>query len=237
MNYRGFFGVLLAWLPFVCQAAPQLDKAVITKEVKSYLYQVYEQQFPELDLAEDVKFRPSNLDKRLALSACDTPLKKVINSPQPMAANITVKLSCESGSQWTIYVPVKVEIYTDVLVANRNLAKGTLLSEADMNYARMNIAQAGMGYFEDLSQVVGMELKRGVRAGNTIQSSVLTAPTVVKRGDTVQLQATIAGVAVVTSGEALSHGQLGQQIRVRNSRSQRIVDAVVTAPGKVSVSL
>jgi flagella basal body P-ring formation protein FlgA len=38
-------------------------------------------------------------------------------------------------------------------------------------------------------------------------------------------------------GEALESGSIGQQIRVRNTRSERTVRARITAPGQVEVDM
>ncbi|MOA35657.1 flagellar basal body P-ring biosynthesis protein FlgA [compost metagenome] len=51
------------------------------------------------------------------------------------------------------------------------------------------------------------------------------------------IRARSSRVNVVMPGEALANGVPGQQIRVRNLQSQRVVKARVVEPGTVEVGL
>ena len=55
------------------------------------------------------------------------------------------------------------------------------------------------------------------------------------RNDSVLIRAGQSGLAIVTTGKALSDGAIGDEIRVQNSKSKRIIDGVITAVGEVSV--
>ena len=58
-----------------------------------------------------------------------------------------------------------------------------------------------------------------------------------RKGDQVVIRAKTNAINVFMPGEALSDGVPGEQIRVRNLRSQRIVRARVVEPGTAEVSL
>ncbi len=58
---------------------------------------------------------------------------------------------------------------------------------------------------------------------------------VVCRNDSVLIQAISNGMNITTKGTALSDGSLGQQIRVKNDKSNRIIDAQVSGIGEVVV--
>ncbi len=244
MLHRGFFtlcpklfgvalGLLLVLNPAGAEAAS--DDAV-RATVVDYVWQFYADSLGPT-AREDVDIRPGNLDPRLNLAECDTPLVSEMSSPEPLAANLTVKVQCTGSKPWTIYVPVKVDRFARVVVAGRNLARGTVLSEADITVARMNIAQAGTGYLEDPVEVLGKELQRSLRLGNSVQHASLREPTVIRRGDSVEVTAISGGIAVAARAEALSHGRLGERIKVKNARSKRVVEATVTGPGAVAISL
>jgi flagella basal body P-ring formation protein FlgA len=53
----------------------------------------------------------------------------------------------------------------------------------------------------------------------------------------VVIRAQTGAVNVVMPGEAMADGVPGEQIRVRNLRSQRIIKARVVEPGAVQVTL
>ena len=59
----------------------------------------------------------------------------------------------------------------------------------------------------------------------------------VKRGDIVTILAEIKGLTVRVNGNALTDGHRGDEIRVKNQRSKRILQAEVIGPGTVRVRL
>lgn len=60
---------------------------------------------------------------------------------------------------------------------------------------------------------------------------------VVHKGDQVVISAGSSTIQVKMPGEALSAGAIGDQIRVRNLNSKRVVKARVTGPGQVEVAM
>lgn len=237
MIHRAFFMLVALSTCLPVKALAYTDKALIVSEVRQYLHGLYLNHYSEQQLREKVQFTVSNLDNRLRLAECDQPLEQQLNANSALASQVTVKVSCNGSSPWSIYVPVKVDVFAQVAVASRNLSRGKSLSADDIRFARVNVAQSGPGYFEVPDDLIGMELKRSLRAGETLSRSMIRPPMVVKRGDAVSLEASIAGIQVVTMGEALANGHVGQRIRVRNARSRRIIDAEIIGPGRVQASM
>ena len=60
---------------------------------------------------------------------------------------------------------------------------------------------------------------------------------VVSKGDQVVISAASASINVRMPGEALANGAPGEQIRVRNLSSSRVIRARVKAPGQVQVDM
>lgn len=232
MRYRNFLlGLLALYLPLISNAE-QIAASSLTDEIKTFIYTQLEQRNSD---SIELNVVVSNLDPRLKLDKCDEPLNKRIASQTIHSSNLSIKVSCRSPKPWSIYVPAQIEQYAQVAVVARNLRSGTVLSDADVNLTRMNIAQVGNGYLLDPLRAIGKELKRSLSMGQAVKISHLKEPQIIKRGDKVVLEAGNRAVKVVTSGKALSAGQLGEQIRVRNSKSERVVDATVIAPGRARV--
>jgi len=84
---------------------------------------------------------------------------------------------------------------------------------------------------------VGKALKRPASIGDTIMRHNLTRPLVIKRGDQVTLEASAGAITVVASGVAMSNGHIGEQIKVKNTSSKRIVNARIVNQGTVRVTL
>lgn len=205
-------------------------------EVKQFAEAQLAPNYPHLSLGDSLRVTPGNLDSRLKLRACSSPLQMVLSAPATGASNMTVKTQCPAGNRWTIYVPLKVETYEDIAVAANTVGRGDVLDGTDIRMQRMNTSLLASGFVRDSARLVGQEARRQLRAGEVIKLNYVQAPDVVFKGDTVVLKARSRALTVATEGTALSNGQMGQQIKVRNNRSLRVVDGLVMGPGEVQVS-
>lgn len=188
-------------------------------------------------LDKDLKIDVGNLDSRLRLARCGQPLEMDVNTPAHMTANATIKTTCAGTQRWSIYVPVDIEVYSEIVVASRTLKRGSTIGEEDLNFQVINIARYGSGHVQDAKRIVGQELTRSVNAGEAIKLSHVRPAQVVSKGDTVVIEVRGNMIAVAVNGEALENGHVGKQIRVRNNQSKRVVDGVVSGPGRVSISI
>ena len=149
---------------------------------------------------------------------------------------MTVRVRCEDKKPWSIFVPAKIDIITDMVVASRSVSRGTVISEQDLHMTRTKTSNISHAYFDSIEQVAGMEARRTLRSGMPIRQSAVKAATVVRKGDKVVLEAGNRSFSVIAPGQAMADGHIGKQIRVKNTETQRIVDARIVAPGKVQVA-
>src|SRR5690606_10363778 len=112
--------------------------------------------------------------------------------------------------------------------------RGRTLTANDLKLQRINIAKARRGYYNRLEDVVGLTAKRRIRAGQTLTPALLEQSMAVRRGQPVKIIASHEGIEASTSGEALSDGQPVDVIRVRNVRSEKVIDAKVLESGVVT---
>lgn len=211
--------------------APQ-DLAAIQTQVTDYLQQYY--QNPNI---ERINITVGRLDPRLRLAACQSPLELNHQDVERRGGNLTVHTRCPGPSPWALYVPVEVAVYREIAVASRSLGRGHRLSAGDITLAVRDTGQLRQGFVTETEATVGMALRRPLQAGDPVRLSQLEAPTVVRRGDQVRLKARTGTITVDTKGTALSDGRVGDQVRVRNDRSERVVRGRVTGPGAVEIVL
>lgn len=174
------------------------------------------------------------LDDRLNLSTCQIPL--TIEAPQPLELGRShIKVACQDTTPWALNVPTNVNLFADIVVLNQPLAKDQVIDEAHLDLQRQNLADQRNGYYLKKEQVIGKQSKRAL-AGQTILNSYLILPALmIYKGDKVMIIASKGAMSVKMPGEALNDGREGRQIRVKNSRSERIVRGKVVAPGQVLV--
>lgn len=231
-------GIAALYLPvLVAQAAnnpaSQYHSATdIQQQVQVYL----EQQFAGQNHFERIEITVNTPDPRLRLKHCSQGLE--LNSTQHAQLNNrhTVKVACKNGQPWTIFVSARILAYAKILVAAVPLVRGQIISR-DQLQTQVRRYKLNDRTFSDSKQLLGMQLKRSISQGEAIRSHFITAPKVVKRGDEVVLAALLGNTQITTEATALTDGKIGDQIRVKNNRSTRIVKARVIAPGRVEVVL
>lgn len=179
----------------------------------------------------------SRLDARLRLHRCSEPLQASLEGNKPPVGRLTVRVRCNGDTPWSIFVPAHVSLFLDVVVARHPVKRNSLLQPGDLMLAERDVGSLGQGYFLDPRQAVGSLATRALNSGQPVLASQLRQPPMVKRGDQVVISARSGAISVRMPGEALSDGSQGQQIRVRNLRSQRVVQARVVAPGQVEVPM
>ncbi|HCF2924651.1 TPA: flagellar basal body P-ring formation protein FlgA [Pseudomonas aeruginosa] len=161
----------------------------------------------------------NRVDPRLRLAECDRDLTLSQESPAQPIGRVTVRISCEGSAPWTIFMPAQVKLFRQVVVAVQPLKRAHVLEDADIALVERDVGLLTQGYLTDPARVVGQKLRRPVV------------------NDQVVILARTATINVKMPGEALSDGAPGQQIRVRNLRSQRIIKARVIEPGTVEVNM
>ncbi len=208
------------------------DRQAIIDSVHRYLTQTVQQRQGRHEI------HVGHIDPRLRLPACQGPL--LVNHAYGHAPigklNLTVR--CQKQKKpWQIYVTARVDEYQKVLVSNSYLPRNRAISRADLHLEEKNIATLNRGYYRQADAILGLIVKRPLRAGQVISPGALRPPLLVKRGEKVTIVAKRKGLAVRMVGRALADGALGASIRVRNNRSKRVIEGRVSAAGIVQASL
>ena len=217
--------------------------AQIREAVQEYLHSFHpeaarsaENNGTDPALAHRVDIDIGQLDPRLRIDACAVPLETGMNLQQEPVGRITVRVDCRDPAQaWTRYVPATVRVFEPVLVSTRSIDRGELLSDADMTLQSMDLSRLRQAVLRDPDTARGMEARRRIAAGTPLTHGVLAAPLLIERGDTIILSAQRGTVRIQNQATALQSGELGERINVRNERSNRTMQAIVTGPGEARI--
>lgn len=183
------------------------------------------------------KFRVGRLDPRLRLAPCATPLQVSFAHGSRPWGNATVGVQCTGPKAWTIYVPLRVSVLKEVVVAARSIARGLPLKREDLTVRNEDLTGLSRTYLTSPDQVLGMIPKRPLSMGTVLSLDMVQAPRLIKRGQQVTIIAKSAGIEVRMTGEALADGSRGETIRVRNILTRRVIQAVVAGVGVVEVKV
>lgn len=176
------------------------------------------------------------IDNRLSMADCDIPLTAELTSQREIG-RVNIQVRCDGSNTWTLYVPAEVNIFQSIVVLTEPVGRGAVLRADQLTLREVDISQLHGGFYTRIDDVVGLVSKRLLSTGKPLLESLLEPPVVVHRGDAVVVTAASNGLTVKMPGVALADGQAGQQISVRNTQSDRVVEAEVTGPGQVRVTM
>ena len=176
------------------------------------------------------------LDKRLRLGKCSKPLHAFTTGNRIPAGAINIGVRCDVPD-WKVRIPARVRAYTKVLVAKQPIAKGSIIHAQDLRLERHDVGKYFAGVFLKQPDLLGMVAKRSIRQSTVITPRMVKPRRLVSRGEIITILAESNGLTIRTSGEALMHGQRGQIITVKNSRSGKKISGEVIARSTVRVKM
>lgn len=204
----------------------------IYAKVKEYVSKQIDQN-PGNEVSVDI----GQLDKRLKMKRCSRELQAFMPKGSRQLGNTTVGVKCTGKTPWSMHVPVTINRFKAVLVANHQLQKGHMLEAGDAGLKRKNIALLPYGYLDSHDKLKGLKLKRRVRAGTVLTPSMLKKPQIVSRGQQLSIIAHSGRMMVRVDGKALANGAIGDRIKVMNLKSKQKLEGIVTASGDVRVDI
>ena len=186
------------------------------------------------DTAKVIK---GKLDSRLRLRQCIKPLEGFLPAGGRTIGKITVGVRCTDSAPWSLYVPLQVSVFREVVVAVDLLTRGSVLSSSDVRLASVDLADLPHGYITDINDAAGKKLKRRLQPGAALTPAALEEPQIIKRGQRVTIVARSGRMEVRMAGKALDHGAVGKRIGVVNLSSKQKLEGVVTASGEVMIDI
>ena len=137
----------------------------------------------------------------------------------------------------TARMPVSGRAYgtVDVPVLTHRVSPGDTISANDVDWVELRADHAGTDVAASEAQLIGMTPKRGIPVNQPVRVRDLQSPRMVDKGTLVTITLVSANLSLSAQGKALQEGGKGDVIRVVNTQSNRIVEAVISGPGQVSV--
>ena len=218
-------------------AIPTTPAAALHKAVVDWVAQT------QSVAAESVVLAP--MDPRLQVKACASPLAMDL----PFASPDTIRVRCAQPA-WQLYVRVSVPGRVasagpgkaepapvqkrQVLVAAVPLQRGMSLTAAHVRLAEVDTSGMPANVLEQVSQVLHAEVVRDVRPDTPLRSQDIRPTVLVKRGQMVLMSIGQAqGFQISARVEAMQDGRYGEQIKLKNRDSGRMLTGQVKGPNQV----
>lgn len=123
----------------------------------------------------------------------------------------------------------------EVLVLTRSISAGEIIQPQDLAYQSVQAHQAGSDLPSSPEAVIGKTARWALREGGVVKSRELTSPVVVRRSEQVQVEWSNGRMTLAMTGTAQKDGAVGDIIQVVNPTSKKIIDVVITGPGRGAV--
>jgi len=166
----------------------------------------------------------------------------------PFASRETVRVRCQSDAPWQMYLhlvlasPVAIAPLSKasdaapasprkVVVATQLLRRGIIVSTEQLQ----EIEHSGVGLdpqaVSSVKDLENGEMVRDMPAGTPLRSHDVKRALLVKQGQSVLLTIFLGnGLSVTARVDALQDGRMGEQVRLKNPDSGRLVSGIVTGP-------
>lgn len=227
----------LDWRP-----ASGLDQVVVerasriigTDEIIDQLKQALMARTP----LEDAEVKLDRADLRLAVAAEGSSTLVFGNMTfDPANGRFAADVATDDGGSVPSRLRISGQIvrYAEVPTPTRVIAPGELIGKVDVIMVRLRSDRLGAGAVTQLADLVGMTPRRSLQPGEAVHGSDIAVPVVVHRNSLVTMVLETPTMRLTAEGKAVEDGGMGAVIRVANTKSNRVIDAVVIGPNTVRV--
>jgi flagellar basal body P-ring formation protein FlgA len=148
---------------------------------------------------------------------------------------LTVNVTVPSERTAKIYLSGWVDIYQQIVCANRDIARGELIGKSDLRFEKKNLSRLPDGVLNNLDRAAGNIARTHIEKGQYLRTSLIENPPMVRKGEVVKMIAHSGLLTVTTMGISKENGSLGDQITVENEQSNKNVRARVVDKNTVEV--
>ena len=155
------------------------------------------------------------LDPRLRLAPCER-VEPYLPPNVHLWGKSRIGLRCKEGrTAWNVYLPIVVKVWGRALVVTAGAAAGTVVVDAALDEAEVDLAAETTPAIVDRKAVVGRTLAQSLQPGQAVRQGHLKSRQWFAAGETVRVVAAGEGFALESSGQAITNGIEGQPARVR----------------------
>ncbi len=230
MKIKSFLFIL-----YICFNAPQLlasklqTPVSIDKAIRHFIAS-------SLPSETEYKVTLSQFDSRLKIPFCKQALEIFIRNGSIKAGRNSIGIECKSPKKWILYNSANISIYKDIVSLSQPIRRGEIFSNDMLQLETKDIATLRSGYFTNPNAIVNMQATRNLTLGSIVTKANITEPKLVKRGEKVFIKINSPNLEISATGIAMMDGIKNQNIKIKNQKSQQIIQAIVVKPGLVVVT-
>lgn len=185
--------------------------------------------------AQEHEISLNNLDPRLKLESCTVPLEVFLPNQSLKAGRNSIGVRCQTGKSWSLFITAQIKIFQEVVVVTQPVKRGDILTEELLSLQKLDLGLQKTGYLTEVSAVLGKQVLHPLAANSPLNIRDFAQAVIIKRGDNVLITSGNPNVRIEMQGVAMMDAAAGQNIRVKNISSGRVIMANAIKSGVVMV--
>ncbi|RBP83040.1 flagella basal body P-ring formation protein FlgA [Marinomonas rhizomae] len=212
-----------------------LFAASTEEQINHYINQVEIPRLSKIYSDATINITLNNLAALSYLPDCESNSIQISNQRPDATKRTNYEVSCDSPT-WKSYVPVTQSITIPAIKTISPINRGQTINKSNTDIGDVDISNLRGHVYTKKNPPYGLIASRNLRINTVITDDLTNQPTLIKKGDSVLITASSGTIIVRMNGVALENGIKGQQIRVKNSSSERIIYAKVVTDSEVLVN-
>ncbi|MDO6384746.1 flagellar basal body P-ring formation chaperone FlgA [Uliginosibacterium sp. 31-12] len=147
---------------------------------------------------------------------------------------ISVGARCQAGPQQALYIPSRIKVEGQMLVAARQIPLGATLTEHDMKLVEGELSNQAADVLSTPTEAIGRTSRASIAAGRPLQRSLLRSEAIIEAGQEVRVEIRAGSLQVSNQGIAISSAGRGETLRVRLPNG-KIARGIASEAGLVEV--
>lgn len=209
----------------------EIDSSEILLVVSSYIDSQLRKNDPQISIYQPT----SNSNWKVAVPE-DYDLK-VLPGAVIRANNVSIKLGVYHKGDLVEakLFNFKADIFVKSLAAENNFEKGKVIKKGDFTLKLVPYSLDAMCAVRDEKSLIGYELQKSIRVGETVEASELNTPVLINRGAVVNIVIKEKGFSIRAVGVAQETGRIGDQIQVSMKSMNTKLNCTVTGENTVDI--
>ena len=186
---------------------------------------------------ETVQIRDFALDRHRSVD--DTPAgggAGMVLKPDVLARAIDHAAPADDPAAKRHRITGRVHPMISIPVVGKRLRRGDIVKKHHITWTSIRESSVRRDTILHEEDLVGMAAKRMVREHSPIRLSYVQRPVLVRKNGLVTIHLASKSMTLTAQGQAMQDGSRGEIVQVKNIQSKKVIEAVVTHAGKVSVS-
>jgi flagella basal body P-ring formation protein FlgA len=128
-----------------------------------------------------------------------------------------------------------VRTMVELPVLSRYVAPGDVITAGDVERIAFRSDRLNQAVVAEADELVGRTPKRAIRPLEPVRQGDVMLPLVIRKGDLVTIVLETPALRLTAQGKAAEDGSQGATIRVANTKTGRLLEGVVVAPGTIAL--